>query len=67
MEEEFEIDGKKYVLDKVGEDETGVARPITDDEEDEIDLEKTHQIDIVYDPAVLEDTLTDIFGDGRNE
>ena len=63
--EEFEIDGEEFVLNKdFDEDETGVARPKS---QEELDLEKTHQIDIVYDPAVLEDTLTDIFGEGKNE
>ena len=62
--EEFEIDGKKVVLNNdVNEDETGVA--FHDNEE--VELEKTHQIDIVYDPASLENTLTDIFGEENHE
>jgi hypothetical protein len=65
--EEFEIDGKKVILDNnFSEDETGIAF-YNDEEDDEIDLDKTHQIDIVYDPASLENTLTDIFKDDSHE
>ena len=55
---EFEIDGKKVILDtEFDEDDTGVAYPKSmKKEKEEVDLEKTHQIDIVYDPASLENT-----------
>ena len=64
--EEFEIDGKKVILDNnFSEDETGVA--YHDEEDNQLDLDKTHQIDIVFDPASLENTLTDIFKDDSHE
>lgn len=69
--EEFEIDGKKYALTKeFSEEEMGTFKdeePKKEPSKEEVDIEKTHQIDIVYDPAVLDTTLTHIFGSDANE
>ncbi len=57
--EEFEIDEKKFVLNnEIGEDETGVA--FYDDEDE---LEKTQEVEVINDEDLFSKTLTNVFGD----
>ncbi len=57
--EEFEIDGEKYVLNnEISKDETGVA--FYDDEDE---LEKTQEVEVINDEDLLSKTLTNVFGE----
>jgi hypothetical protein len=63
--EEFEIDGKKVVINnEFNEKETGVA--ILDREEDD-EFEKTMEVEPIDDEEYLSNTLTDIFGEENHE
>lgn len=56
--EEFEIDGKKFVLNnEISEDETGVVL------HDEDELEKTQEVEVISDEELFGQTLTNIFGE----
>jgi hypothetical protein len=63
--EEFEIGGKKVVINnEFNEKETCVA--ILDREEDD-EFEKTMEVEPIDDEEYLSNTLTDIFGEENHE
>ena len=63
--EEFEVNGKKVVINnEFNERETGVA--ILDMEDDD-EFEKTMEVEPIDDEEYLSNTLTDIFGEENHE
>ena len=62
--EEFEIDGKKILLNNdFKKEETGIA--YLEEEEDELD--KTAEIKVINDEDFDDNTLIDIFGEENHE
>ena len=62
--EEFEVDGKKVILNtEYSKEQTGIAD--LDDKEEE--LEKTQEFEPISKEELYSDTMTDIFGEDSNE
>ena len=58
---EYELNGEKvYIDDEVNVNETGVLPP-----EYKSELEHTQELKVISDKELMEDTLTDIFGDNN--